>query len=70
MQQTSIWHSQSMHSDLDATCTGAKVATVVNAIIALRSKLGGGNEFPLVTPSGNAGIVRPRPYTPGQTPRL
>ncbi len=50
-----------MPTDMTATCTGAKVATVVNAIVALRSKLGGGNESPLVKPSGAAGIVRPQP---------
>ena len=36
------------------------MATVVNAIIALRAKLGGGAESPLVH-DGAAGIVRPQP---------
>ncbi len=50
-----------MQFDLAAICTGAKVETVVNAIVALRFKLGGGNESPLVKRSGNPGIVRHRP---------
>ncbi len=39
--------------------TGAKVSAIVDAITALRAKLGGGNESPIVTKSGGAGIVRP-----------
>ena len=44
--------------------------TVVNAIIALRLKLGGGNESPLVKPSGLPGIVRPRPWALPSQPSM
>ena len=39
-------------------CAGAKVSAIVDAISALRAKLGGGAESPIVTKSGRAGIVR------------
>ena len=43
------------------TCAGAKVSAIVDAISALRAKLGGGAESPIVTKSGGAGIVRTYP---------
>ena len=43
---------------LDTVFAGAKVSAIVDAITALRAKLGGGNESPIVTKSGGAGIVR------------
>jgi len=40
------------------------VSAIVNAISALRAKLGGGAESPIVTKSGRAGIVRTRSCAP------
>jgi len=41
-----------------APCSGAKTAAVVNAVSALRAKLGGGAESPITGPGGASGIVR------------
>jgi len=38
--------------------SGAKTAAVVNAVSALRAKLGGGAESPITGPGGTSGIVR------------
>ena len=59
-QAFNIAFVQSEHDRDSAALPGAKVSAVVNAIIALRAKLGGGNEGMLVTPSGAAGIVSVR----------